>query len=121
MLNLDTHILLAAVDGKLRPSEEALLRDDFWSFADIVLWEIAWLHRESRISISLDHPGLSRAIRDATVWPVSREVGKALALLDFRSDPADELVAATSIAHDIPLLTRDMRILGSKVVPLALR
>ena len=41
--------------------------------------------------------------------------------LDFRSDPADEIVAATSIVHDIPLLTRDARILGSKIVPLALR
>lgn len=41
--------------------------------------------------------------------------------LDFSSDPADELIAATSIAHNVPLLTRDTRMLKSQVVPLALR
>ncbi len=41
--------------------------------------------------------------------------------LDFRSDPADEIIAATSLAHDVPLLTRDTRMLASKVVPLALK
>jgi PIN domain nuclease of toxin-antitoxin system len=39
--------------------------------------------------------------------------------LDFRSDPIDEIIAATSIAHSVPLLTRDKKILQSKVVPLA--
>jgi predicted nucleic acid-binding protein len=39
--------------------------------------------------------------------------------LDFRGDPADELIAATSIVHRLPLVTRDARIRKSKVVPLA--
>lgn len=44
--------------------------------------------------------------------------------LDLRSDPADvadELIAATSIVHGVPLLTRDARWLASRLVPLALR
>jgi PIN domain nuclease of toxin-antitoxin system len=40
-------------------------------------------------------------------------------MLDFQSDPADELIAATSVVHKVPLLTRDRRILSSNVVPFA--
>ena len=39
--------------------------------------------------------------------------------LDFRSDPADSIIAATSLAYQVPLLTRDRVILKSKVVPFA--
>jgi predicted nucleic acid-binding protein len=39
--------------------------------------------------------------------------------LDFRSDPADELISATSIVTGIPLLTRDHKILDSRLVPFA--
>jgi len=39
--------------------------------------------------------------------------------LDFLSDPIDEMIAATSIAHSVPLLTRDKKLLQSKVIPLA--
>jgi len=39
--------------------------------------------------------------------------------LDFRGDPADETIAATSLVHNVPLVTRDRVILSSKVVPLA--
>lgn len=39
--------------------------------------------------------------------------------LDFKSDPADELTAATSVVYGIPLLARDRKILASTMVPLA--
>ena len=39
--------------------------------------------------------------------------------LDIDSDPADELIAATSIVHKVPLLTRDRVLLRSKQIPLA--
>jgi len=53
------------------------------------------------------------------VWPLTREVARTSTQLDIRGDPADELIAATSIVHNVPLLTRDRALLGSKVVPLA--
>jgi predicted nucleic acid-binding protein len=40
-------------------------------------------------------------------------------LLDFRSDPADELIAATSVVYRVPLVTRDRKLRGSKIVPIA--
>jgi hypothetical protein len=39
--------------------------------------------------------------------------------LDFGSDPADELIGATGLFHEVPLLTRDGKIRKSTVVPLA--
>ena len=38
--------------------------------------------------------------------------------LDFSSDPADELIAAASLAHGVPLVTRDRKIRKSKLVAL---
>ena len=93
--------------------------DDFWSISGVTLWEIAWLSREGRVRVGLDDHRLQSILAAMTIWPIDLEVAQALRRLDFRSDPADEIIAATSLAHDIPLLTRDSRILASKVVPLA--
>jgi PIN domain nuclease of toxin-antitoxin system len=46
-------------------------------------------------------------------------VCRTLKNLDFHSDPADEIIAATSLVHRVPLVTRDRRIRSSDVVPLA--
>jgi predicted nucleic acid-binding protein len=120
MLNLDTHILLHALAGTVRPREERLLRDR-WSISAIVLWEIAKLAELGRIRIDLHREGLCRVLERIEVFPVSIEVCRALSRLDFRSDSADGLIAATSLVHGVPLLTRDRRILRSRIVPLAKR
>jgi PIN domain nuclease of toxin-antitoxin system len=118
MLNLDTHILLYALDGKLRPREREMLQDR-WSISAIVLWEIAKLHQIGRITLSLDHAGLAAVLERIHIWPLSVEICRAISSLDFSSDPADEMIAATSLVHDVALVTRDSRIRRSKIVPLA--
>lgn len=120
MINLDTHILLAAVAGTPRPEEARLLERDFWAVSGIVLWEIGHLEREGEIQPVLRTAEFSAAMRRTTIYAIDDRIAMALRQLDFRSDPADEIIAATSIVHDIPLLTRDSRMLRSKVVPLAL-
>jgi len=119
MLNLDTHILIDTVLDWVRADERRLLETDFWCVSDIVIWEIATLHREGRTPVSVADPRLNKILGQITIWPISYDVGLALRRLDFRGDPADEIIAATSIAHDAPLLTRDQRLLASQVVPLA--
>ncbi len=121
MLNLDTHILLSALAGPLASDERVALASEPWSISAIVLWEIERLHRSGRIRFGLDDDRVRQALSGTRVWPISPQVCIAMRLLDFQSDPADELIAATSIAHNVPLLTRDTRMLVSKVVPLALR
>jgi len=121
VLNLDTHILLDALDGRLRPSERRLLEENAWSISPTVLWEIGQLARLNRSKVSLRTPELRRILDRVTIWDFDRRVAEAVMELDFRSDPADEIIAATSVVHGISLLTRDMRVLVSNVVPLALR
>ena len=53
MLNLDTHVLLYAVTGALRPAERRLLSAARWGVSAIVLWEIAKLAQLGRITMDL--------------------------------------------------------------------
>jgi PIN domain nuclease of toxin-antitoxin system len=119
MLNVDTHVLLYAVTGALKPRETQSLRSEPWSISAIVLWEIAKLAQLGRIAVDLDDPDVVRVLARVHVWPLTREIAHTSTHLDIRGDPADELIAATSIVHNVPLLTRDRALLGSKMVPLA--
>jgi PIN domain nuclease of toxin-antitoxin system len=119
MLNLDTHILLRALAGGVTPTERRILSADTWSISSIVLWEIAKLAQLGRIDIDLEDPELNRTVTRLYQWPLSLEVCRAIVRLDFKGDPAGELIAATSLVHNVPLLTRDAQMRRSKLVPLA--
>ncbi len=119
MLNLDTHVLLHAVAGVLTPREARLLGRDRWSISAIVLWEIAKLAQLGRIEVNLDDPEVARVLSAVDVWPITAEIARASTRLDVRVDPADELIAATSLVHHVPLVTRDRKLLASRLVPFA--
>jgi PIN domain nuclease of toxin-antitoxin system len=119
MLNLDTHVLVHALAGELTRSEETLLRDDSWSISAIVLWEIGKLAELGRIELDLDDAELGRTLGRLHVWPLTLDVCRGIRRLDIRSDPADEIIAATSLVHQVPLVTRDARLRRSRLVPLA--
>lgn len=119
MLNLDTHILLLALSGQLTAAERRLLSRDSWSISAIVLWETAKLSQMGRIVLDIHSAEFSRALSGIHIWPLDLAVCRAIASLDFRGDPADEIIAATSVVHRVPLVTRDRRFRSSKVTPLA--
>lgn len=119
MLNLDTHVLLYALVGDLTPAESRLLRGQPWSISAIVLWEIAKLAQLGRIEIDLDDRKLERTLRAIHVWPITIDIARESTRLDVAVDPADELIAATSIVHGVPLVTRDRALRRSKRIPLA--
>ena len=119
MLNLDTHVLLFALSGELLPPERLLLERDDWSVSAIVLWELAKLVELGRVDLDLDDRDVVRVLNRLHVWPIDLAVARASTRLDFESDPADQLIAATSVVHGVPLLTRDRVMRRSKVVPLA--
>jgi len=119
MLNLDTHVLIHALAGDLRRREASLLRSRRWGISAIVLWELAKLAQIGRIEFDLDDPEVIQTLSGVQTWPISLDVVRAIRQLDFKGDPADELIAATSLVHRVPLLTRDARMLASRVVPLA--
>ncbi len=116
MLNLDTHILLYALQGSVTAHEREILSKHRWGISAIVLWEIGKLHQKGRINIALDDPRLIGALERIELWPLTREVCLNLSSLDFSSDPADEIIAATSLTHRVPLLTRDEKIRSSRLI-----
>jgi len=112
-------VVIHALRGDLKPRERELLSNSPWGVAAIVLWELAKLAQRGRIDVDLDDPEVDAALAGLHVWPLDLEVAKTSTRLDFAGDPADELIAATSIVHGVPLLTRDQQIRKSKLEPLA--
>lgn len=119
MLNLDTHIVVKVLLGELSKRENDLVVSSDLCISDVVIWEIAKLHQLGRVLLNVQEPLFLRFLERVTVHPIDARIALASTRLDFRSDPADEIISATSIVHACPLLTRDQRILASKVVPLA--
>jgi PIN domain nuclease of toxin-antitoxin system len=119
MLNLDTHVLLYALTDELTAGERALLSNETWSISAIVLWEIAKLSELGRIELDLDDAELARTLARIHTWLLTLDICRSIKSLDFDSDPADEIIAVTSIVHRVPLLTRDRKMRRSKMIPLA--
>jgi PIN domain nuclease of toxin-antitoxin system len=119
MLNLDTHIVVALLSGDLNKAEHRLVADNPLAISDIVLWELAKLVQLRRLELDFEDAGFRAFHRSVTVFPISVEIARKSTRLDFSSDPADEIIGATSVVENVPLLTRDRRILKSKMVPFA--
>jgi PIN domain nuclease of toxin-antitoxin system len=120
MLNLDTHMLVALMTGDVSPAELACAVNQPLAISDIVLWEIAMLVQRGRLTMDLQSKEFRAWLRHLTVFPISLEIARQSTRLDFSSDPPNEIIAATSVVENIPLLTRDRRIRKSRIVPLAL-
>ena len=119
MVNLDTHLLVFALNGEITDRERRVLSANTWSVSAIVFWELAKLVQLGRIGLDLDDADVVRTLSGIHVWPLDLPVSLQSTRLDFRGDPADEIIAATSVVHRVPLITRDRRIRGSRIVPFA--
>lgn len=119
MLNLDTHIFLSFLEGTSSQREHDLLVKHDLAISGIVLWELAKLAQLGRRNIDFDAAVFRQSLNSITVIPITLEIARKSTQLDFSSDPADEIIAATSLVENIPLLTRDRRILKSRMVPFA--
>jgi PIN domain nuclease of toxin-antitoxin system len=129
MILLDTHVLfwMRAVPKKLsrnatRVIERAASAGTL-AVSCISLWELAWLVENERLRLKttttrrfleamVQTPGL-------LVLPITTEVAAFAAQLPrgFPGDPCDRIIAATAIAHGATLVTKDVRIEDSAVVP----
>jgi len=119
MLNLDTHMVVAVLSGDLTESEHDLVSTEPLSVSSIVLWELAKLVQLRRLALDMDAPEFREFLRHVVIFPITLAIARKSTDLDFRSDPADEIIAATSLIEQAPLLTRDKKMRRSRVVPIA--
>jgi PIN domain nuclease of toxin-antitoxin system len=90
--------------------------------ADISLWEIAILISKGRLQIdaSPEHfMKLYLQARAVVVVPISPQIAQLSATLDesIGADPADRLIAASTLASRASLVTGDSKLLASKQIP----
>jgi PIN domain nuclease of toxin-antitoxin system len=83
----------------------------------ISCWEVAMLVAKGRMRLDRDTLVFVRqalALPRVQLLPLTPEVAVASAGIgsDFSGDPADRMIAATALAFDAPVVTRDRRLKG---------
>lgn len=127
MILLDTHVWVwmamdpkrlsrAALSAIRRASETGGI-----SVASISLWELAMLFEQGRIRAPGTIESSVRSVVDGTAIIV-HEIDAEIAALatafpeDFPADPADRLIGATARSLGLQLVTRDQRMLDSRLL-----
>jgi PIN domain nuclease of toxin-antitoxin system len=118
---LDTHVVHWWSSEPQRVSKRArtaLDAADELVVAAISWFELAWMARNERIVLSIPVrawlDGLAGQVRTLGVTPAIADTAVALPS-SFPRDPADRLIYATAVEHDLPLVTKDRAIRESGV------
>jgi PIN domain nuclease of toxin-antitoxin system len=119
---IDTHVMVWwTMDTPLQLSTAArrsLINADVVAFSAVSLWEVGVLARRGRIDLKV-HDWLPKVtgVYSLVVLPVTLDVAvRAAEFHEVLRDPIDCLIAATALAHNAPLITKDDRIRTSGVV-----
>ena len=122
MVILDTCALVfdsLTPDRLSLPAREAIEQADAageLACSDISLWEIAMLVEHGRLTVSVEVSRfltLMLAARSIRVLPITPEIAALSVRLELHGDPADRLIAATSVHHAAALITSDQRLRGA--------
>ena len=91
-------------------AQKALEAADELVVAAISWYELAWLARHERITVTVPIrswlQGLAAQLRTIAVTPAIAETAVALPSA-FPKDPADRLIYATAVEHGLDLVTKD--------------
>jgi PIN domain nuclease of toxin-antitoxin system len=119
---IDTHVMVWwTMDTPRQLSTAArrsLINADVVAFSAVSLWEVGVLARRGRIDLKI-HDWLPKVtgVYSLVVLPVTLDVAvRAAEFHEVLRDPIDCLIAATALAHNAPLITKDDRIRTSGVV-----
>jgi PIN domain nuclease of toxin-antitoxin system len=110
---LDTHVVhwwSAEPQRVSARAREVLEEAEELAVAGISWFELAWLARHERILVSIPIRswllGLAGKVRTIAPTPAIADTAVALPS-SFPGDPADRLIYATAIEHDLALVTKD--------------
>lgn len=127
MITVDTHIIIweALVPEKLsKRASDAFKKSnegDGILVCDISLWEISMLIQKGRVVIDasfVEFIDLLLQTRNYRVHEISPEIAYLATSLNLKNnlDPADRLIAATSVAAATDLVTADKNLRSSKIL-----
>ena len=127
MIVVDTNIIIwnalkpEMLSGKAEKAISAANNSDGIIFCEISLWEIAMLMHKERLSIDIEYTEFIQLILESNKY-VFRGITPEIAWLstallsDNNKDPADRIIAATSIIENANLVTADNELRQSKKV-----
>jgi len=124
---VDTHVILwdALKPGLLsKRATEAMdqaNQEDGIIFCDISLWEIAMLFQKERVSIAAAYTDFIRLLFVSNKYQlqaITPEIAELSTQLpkEINKDPADRIIAATSLVRKIPLVTADRNLKKSDII-----
>lgn len=125
-LLLDTHIVVRWLTNpkklsreQTRVLESAVHRSEPLTLSAISLLEIAVLGSAGKLGIKVPLDELFEDLEAPLfqILPITREVAAEVALLGTLRDPADRAIVATARVERLRLVTSDLRIIESKLVP----
>jgi len=121
MIVVDTHIIIwnalkpEMLSEKAEKAISAANNSDGIIFCEISLWEIAMLMHKGRLSIDIEYLKFIKLILESNkyvfqgITPEIAELSTDL-FSDNNKDPADRIIAATSIIENAKLVTVDKKL-----------
>ncbi|HET9406196.1 MAG TPA: type II toxin-antitoxin system VapC family toxin [Candidatus Sulfotelmatobacter sp.] len=126
MILLDTHVVvwLALDPGKISKTAKAAIQQSRdlgqgLAISDISLYEIAIMHRKSRVILNVSlETFLDEVEQRFVVLPIAGRVCvRTLSLPSaYPEDPADRIIGATALVEGLELVTADRQIRNSKTI-----
>lgn len=127
MILMDTCAIIwdALGDGQLTPTALNAIQkaeeQNALIICDISIWEISMLLKKRRIEMettAANFMNLFLQSRNISVVPISPEIAELSVNLgsEINNDPADRIIAATSIIHNAQLITADKNLIESELV-----
>ena len=127
LILLDTHVVISLASGNERLSRPAQAAIDEarkgtrgLAVSDFTLFELSLLFRKKQFKlVTSPELFLSEVERLFVLLPITANIAlQAFELpASYPEDPADRIIGATALVHDIPLLTADREIRKSRAVP----
>jgi PIN domain nuclease of toxin-antitoxin system len=124
---VDTHVIIwdalkpSQLSKKAKNAINNANKTDGILFCDISLWEIAMLISKSKLSVETPFQELISLLIASNNYhfqSITPEIAEKSTSLpdDVSKDPADRIIAATSIIIKAPLITADKNLLKSKAI-----
>lgn len=125
VITIDTHIIIwdalkpELLSEKAKLELEQANNSNGIIFCDISFWEIAMLVQKGRLEIDIsyiDFIDLVKASNNYLFQSITPEIADLSTRLysEINSDPADRIIAATSMITNTPLITSDKNLRLSK-------